>query len=86
MTVNLSPILARLIEREAQENDTSADALVSEILADYFEEQRDIAEAQEIRRQIKEGETELLEWEAVRAEIMAMEDMQGLVEEDDEDL
>lgn len=73
MTVilQLSPEMVELAQELADERDTNINALLSQVVAEYLEEQEDLADARERVRLLQEGKTQTRSWADVRAELLA---------------
>lgn len=84
ITLKLPEHLMEQAMQFAEAQDTAVDTFLESALADYLEELQDIADATEQSRQYDAGEIEGVSWKEFRAELLAMEDMQRL-EDNNED-
>jgi predicted transcriptional regulator len=82
ITLKLPEHLMEQAVQFAEERDTAVDAFLESALADYLEELQDIADAKEQSRRYEVGEIKGVQWEVFRAELLAMEDMQPFLEDD----
>lgn len=78
-TINLPEHLAEQATRQAEQQGTPVDTFLSDAIADFLEELEDIAEMTELSRQYDAGEIKAIPWEVARARLMAKEDMQDFL-------
>jgi predicted DNA-binding protein len=71
VTLELPPSILERAQELAGERDTDINSLLSEVIAEYFEEQEDLADAQEQMRLVREGKTKTHRWEDIRADLLA---------------
>lgn len=71
VTLELPPGILERAQELAEEQNTDINSLLSEVIADYFEEQADLADAQAQMQLVREGKTKTHRWEDIRGELLA---------------
>lgn len=71
VTLDLAPEQVELAQEIAEARDTDINALLAQVIADFLEEQEDLADAHARLQELQAGTTTTRPWSEVRAELLA---------------